>query len=397
MHANSFSNSNSDDAARGRRSGDVHTSFVPRGADRRAPPRAPYNAPFPVALFSCDPHGAIVGYNDAAASLWGRHPNRSLTGQWSGALELLAADGAPLPRSEYPAAKAARTGEDVLGVKMTLVRPEGGPRQVVAYAKAMRCAEGNVREVICALVDHTEINALVEAANRAEDERNAFIAMLSHELRNPLSPILSAAIVLKKVSQDAQVSKMADIVERQAKRLSKFVTDLLNAANLAQGGVALNVKLASLADVVQAAADSLAALAEPRGQTVAIEKFPEATLLCDAERVSQALSNVMANASEFTGRGGHINVKARVEGPTLTIEVEDDGIGIDPGHLGDIFKPYTQFATHADRARSGAGLGLALAKDICEKHGGAISASSRGVGQGSLFTLSLPVAVEEPG
>lgn len=393
MDANSNLTDADDNEATSRRMDDKNRPFVPRGADRRAAPRTPYSSPFPIALFACDQAGAVVGYNEAAAALWGRHPHRSQPGQWSGALELLAADGSRMARADYPAAKAFRVGGDVSGVKATVVRPDGIARQVVAYAKTMLGADGSVEEVVCALIDHTERDALVEAINRVEDEKNAFIAMLSHELRNPLSPILSAAIVMKKVSKDTHLSKMAEIVERQAKRLAKFVADLLHAANLAQGGVALSARQACLGEVMEAALDSLIALAEPRGQAVIIEPWPNATLLCDAERVSQAMANVMANASEFTGKGGRITVRARVDGTTLAIQVEDDGIGIDPDHIGEIFRPYTHFATHADRERAGAGLGLALAKDICEKHGGTIAAVSRGIDCGSVFTLSLPIAV----
>jgi signal transduction histidine kinase len=393
MDANSFTGPSQDDSAMGRRAQDRGKTFINRGADRRAPLETPYAAPFPLALFSCSPAGAVIGYNEAAVGLWGRHPHQSQTEQWSGALDLLDLHGAPMVRSDYPAARAFRTGRDVLGVKATIVRPDGSQRRAVAYAKTTLNADGSVREVVCALIDHTERDALVDAVNRAEDEKNAFIAMLSHELRNPLSPILSAAIVMKKVSKDTQLAKMADIVERQAKRLARFVSDLLDAANLAQGGATLNINQSSLRDAMQGAVDSLIALAEPRGQRVTIEPWPDTMLLCDAERVSQALGNVMANASEFTGRDGHIVARAHIDGAMLRIEVEDDGIGIHPEHMGEIFKPYTHFATHADRTRAGAGLGLALAKDICEKHGGTIKASSGGAGRGSLFTLSLPIVM----
>lgn len=367
-------------------------TFVPRGLDRRAAPKASYTAPFPLPLFSCDRFGAIVNYNEAAAALWGRRPDLSKPGQWSGAVSLLDDDGSPLPRSEFPAARAFENGADEVGKRAMLVRPDGSTRRVMAYARPTRDEKGEIKEVVCALIDHTERYALLEAANRAEDEKNAFIAMLSHELRNPLSPILNAAVVMKKVSSDTQVAKLADVVERQAKRLSRFVQDLLLAANLAQGGVVLTLASASLAEVMQAAVDTLLPLAKSRSQSVKIESIPGAVLLCDAERVSQALANIMANASEFTGRDGEINVRAYIDGTWARIEVEDTGIGIDSRHIDEIFKPYTHFATHAERARAGAGLGLALAKDICEKHGGSISAFSQGIGLGSRFTISLPIA-----
>ena len=373
---------------------DAITSFVERGSDRRVAARATYSAPLPLPMFSCDCFGSIIGYNEAAAALWGRHPDISEPGQWSGAVDLLDDSGRPLPRSEFPTARAFETGMDESGMHATLVRQDGSTRRVMAYTKLTRDIDGKIREIVCALIDHTERYALVETVNRAEDEKNAFLAMLSHELRNPLSPILNAAVVMKKVSKEPQVAKLADVVERQAKRLSRFVQDLLHAANLAQGGVALTLADATLAEILQAAVDSLMALAASRNQSVTIESIPTAVLLCDAERVSQALANIMANASEFTGRGGEINIRSHVDGAWVWIEVEDTGIGIDSRHIDEIFKPYTHFATHAERARAGAGLGLALAKDICEKHGGSISAFSQGTGLGSRFTVSLPLAAQ---
>lgn len=364
---------------------------IPRGADRRAPPRLPPNAPFPLPLFSCDSSGAIIAYNEAAVALWGRRPDLSLRDQWSGAFALLSKDGTQLDRSQFPAALAFRARADVIEAPAKLLRPDGSTRQVMAYAKPTLRPDGSVVEVICAIIDHTERDAMIEAANRAEDEKNAFLTMLSHELRNPLSPILNAAVVMKKVSKDAQVSKMADVVERQAKRLSRFVQDLLHAANLAQGGVAVSLGRTTLGEVMQAALDELMALATSRKQRVLVDTAPSAALLCDAERVSQALANIMVNASEFTGENGVIRARASIEGMWVRIEVEDTGIGIDPKNIDEIFKPYTHFATHAERARAGAGLGLALAKDICDKHGGSIAATSAGTGKGSLFVVSLPI------
>ena len=366
-------------------------AYIARGADRRAPPELPSNTPFPLPLFSCDAHGAVISCNEAAVALWGRNPDFSQRGQWSGALDLLERDGSKIPRSRFPAALAFQTQADINGLAATLLRPDGSTRRVMVYAKTTLQADGAVSEVICAIFDHTERDALIEAANRAEDEKNAFLAMVSHELRNPLSPILNAAVVMKQVSKDAQVSKMADVVERQAKRLARFVQDLLHAANLAQGGVALTIGRTTHREVMQAALDQLMALAAARRQRVSVDMGTSAALLCDAERVSQALANIMANASEFTGENGLISARVSIEGVWLRIEIEDTGIGIDPKNLDHIFKPYTQFATHAERARAGIGLGLALAKDICDKHGGSIVASSAGLGHGSVFVVSLPI------
>lgn len=362
-----------------------------RRSDRRVWPNAPCTASFPLPLYSCDTNGTINGFNDAAMELWGRRPDTALPGQWSGALALLNDQGTVLPRSKFSAAYAFHTGTDSVGTHEIFARPDGSTRRVLTYAKPARDGAGNICEVMCAMVEQTSTRILIEAAGRVEDEKNEFITMLSHELRNPLSPILTAAVLMKKVSPDHQVSKLADVMERQAKRLARFVQDLLHTANLTQGGVVLQRKKTPLSEVMQAALDSLWAAASSRKQVVSVELGPDVMLMCDAERLSQALGNVMINASEFTGDGGNIDVRTTVDGRWIRIEVEDSGIGIERAHLEDIFEPYTHFTTHIERARAGAGVGLALAKDICEKHGGAIAVNSPGPGHGSHFIIELPV------
>ncbi|MCY0916322.1 sensor histidine kinase [Massilia antarctica] len=242
------------------------------------------------------------------------------------------------------------------------------------------------------LVDNTERQRLADELQRADDDRSAFLSLLAHELRNPLSPILSAAGVMKRVSTDAQIVKMANVVERQVKLLSRFVGDLLDASNLAENGISLRIKSVLLSKVVDTALDALTEKAESRGQNVDVDfEVRDKMVVCDPDRVSQALANVLLNASEFTDNGGSIALRVKVDGALMESEVEDSGIGIAPGQIEMIFRPYTQFATHKDRLRAGAGLGLAIAKDICEKHGGLITATSHGTGQGSRFRLILPI------
>ncbi|WP_208640131.1 sensor histidine kinase [Massilia violaceinigra] len=350
----------------------------------------------PVAAFCCDTHGAVVSHNEAAAELWGRAPDPSEPGQWSGAHAMFDLDGTPLARSSYPAAKAVACGQEVDGVESWLERPDGSRRQVETHPKLARGPDGAIAGALCVLVDNTERQRLADELQRADDDRNAFLSLLAHELRNPLSPILSAAGAMKRVSSDAQIVKMADVVERQVKLLSRFVGDLLDASNLAENGIALRVAPVSLSKVVDTALDALSAKARARGQKVEVHfEAREKTVLCDPERVSQALANVLLNASEFTDGGGRIALRVKVDGGLVEAEVEDSGIGIPPEQIDKIFKPYSQFATHKERMRSGAGLGLAIAKDICEKHGGLITATSEGFGQGSRFRIILPIVHAE--
>jgi signal transduction histidine kinase len=367
--------------------------FIDRGlADRRGPLRVPVIGGLPFPAFCCDLAGAVVSHNVAATDLWGRVPDHAEARQWCGALALLDLDGNEVPRSEFPVARAvsgcfAENSEEYL-----IERPDGTRRRVEAHPKLAMGPGGQVAGAFCVLVDNTERSRLADELSRRDDEKDAFLAMLAHELRNPLAPILSAAHVMRRISEDGRICGMADVVERQVKQLSRFVSDLLDASSLSREGIELRPSDVPLAEVVARALDVLNPHAAARRQRVAVEFDDRGkTAHCDPERTAQAIANVLVNASSFTDEGGEISIRVRVDRELLDVEVEDNGIGIDPAEIGEIFKPYSHFATPAGRLRSGGGLGLALAKDICERHGGLISARSAGRGRGSRFRLILPV------
>ena len=369
------------------------------GADRRAGERrrsAEFSLPslqdVPLPAYRCDVSGAVVEHNAAAAELWGREPNPAHMFQWSGAMSMTTADGAAIARTSFPAAQAVATGRDVAPTELWITRPDGGRRRVSAQATVLRKRNGEVVGALSMLVDRSDSERLANEIRHRDDARDAFLAMLAHELRNPLAPILTAASLIQKLSSDGRMCGIADVVERQARQLSRFVADLLDASNLAQDGIALRPHPVPLADVMACALDELRPKAAARGQRLAVEIVDGGTtVVCDPERTSQALANVMVNASAFTAEGGAIRVRAHIDGACVEVEVADTGIGIEPADIDEVFKPYTQFATHAGRLRSGAGLGLAIAKDICERHGGCIRASSEGRGQGSRFSITLPI------
>lgn len=361
--------------------------------ERRASLRIPLISRLPVAAFSCNLEGAVVSYNEAAAELWGCVPKPAEIGKWSGALAMFELDGKPVPRSSFPAARAIACGRDLESEQLWLMRPDGSRRRVDVHSKIVLGPQNVIVGVLCILMDNTERQRQADELARSDEDRNAFLTLLAHELRNPLSPILSAAAIMKKVSNDERICKMAEVVERQVKILSRFVNDLLDARNLAKDGITLRIVPASLSGVIESALDALDAKAQSRGQSVVLDtpKCDEA-VLCDPERVSQALANVLLNASEFTACGGRISLCVKVNAELVEADVEDTGIGISAEHISQIFQPYAQFTNLDDRMRSGVGLGLAIAKDICERHGGMITASSAGLGKGSRFRIILPIA-----
>lgn len=349
------------------------------------------------AAFCCDSSGAVLRHNDGAAELWGRRPNPSHLFQWCGCVQMSREDGATLPRSTFPSAMAVATGKDQDVPELWIDRPDGARRKVSAHARPLRDpASGKILGAFCMLDDETERTLLADEVRHHGDEKSAFLATLAHELRNPLAPILTAATVMRSLSSDGRILGMANIVERQAKLLARFLADLLDASRLAENGIALRPREVRLSEVLDGALDELRPKALARNQRLTINfQDRTATVFCDPERTSQAMANVMLNASSFTSDGGNIAARARIRAGELAFEVEDTGMGIDPADMEQLFEPYVQFEPLDGRMRSGAGLGLSIAKAICEKQGGKISASSEGRGKGSTFRIVLPIAISQ--
>lgn len=225
-----------------------------------------------------------------------------------------------------------------------------------------------------------------EAANRAKDE---FLAMLSHELRNPLAAVRNAITV---ASLDrSQHRRALEIAARQCAQLARMVDDLLDLARITRGTITLRRERVRLADVVAQAIDAVRELVDDRGQMIATRLPPEAVFVDgDPVRLGQVVTNLLNNAVKYTGPGGHIDVEVvRANGSAL-VHVRDDGAGIAPDLLPRVFDLFTQGERPLDRALGGLGIGLTVARRIAEQHGGHVSAESAGVGCGARFTLQLP-------
>jgi PAS domain S-box-containing protein len=225
-------------------------------------------------------------------------------------------------------------------------------------------------------------------ADRRKDE---FLAMLSHELRNPLAPILHAVDLLG--NDDPRLaSKARDIIGRQSEHLTRLVDDLLDVSRITRGTVRLDRRSVSLTDVVDAAVDTWRHLIAQRGQALSVE-IPDVPLFVDADptRLAQVVANLLHNAAKFTPDGGRITVTVAPEDSTVVLSVRDDGTGIDPEHLERIFDLFAQGPPSLDRPQGGLGLGLTLARRLAELHGGTVEASSGGAGRGSEFRVRLPV------
>ena len=226
-----------------------------------------------------------------------------------------------------------------------------------------------------------------EAANRAKDE---FLAMLGHELRNPLSPILTALQLMKLRSAD-NCERERTVIERQVNHLTRLVDDLLDVSRIARGKIELKEEIVETAEVVARAIEMASPLLEQRTHTLSVQ-VPRRGLAVEGDptRLSQVISNLLTNAAKYTPPGGHIMIRATEEAGDVVLRVRDTGIGIAPDVLSRIFDPFVQERQSIDRARGGLGLGLTIVRNLIERHGGTVSVHSDGPGRGSEFVVRLP-------
>jgi signal transduction histidine kinase/DNA-binding response OmpR family regulator len=238
-----------------------------------------------------------------------------------------------------------------------------------------------------------EVTALTNARRTAEDASRAkdeFLAMLGHELRNPLAPILTALQLLKLRGVQAG-ERERTVIERQVRHLVGLVDDLLDISRITRGKIRLTRMPTELSDVVARGIELASPLVEQHQQNLAVDVPTQGlAVLADPDRLAQVVSNLLTNAAKYTPPGGHIRVSAEVEGADVVLRVRDTGIGIDAAMLPRVFDLFTQDRQAIDRAQGGLGLGLAIVRSLVALHGGSVSARSEGHGRGSEFIVRLP-------
>jgi signal transduction histidine kinase/ActR/RegA family two-component response regulator len=235
---------------------------------------------------------------------------------------------------------------------------------------------------------------------RAADQRkDEFLAMLAHELRNPLAPISTGAHLLKLLHSDnAQISQTCAIIARQVEHMTSLVDDLLDVSRVTRGLVALSSQVLDLRSVVDDAVEQIRPFIATRRHRVVIDVPPEPTLVAgDHKRLVQVVANLLNNATKYTPEGGRINLRLMADGANYLLTVSDDGIGMDAQLVARVFDLFTQAERTPDRTQGGLGLGLALARSLVELHGGSVEAHSDGAGAGSTFSVRLPRHAHDAG
>ena len=263
------------------------------------------------------------------------------------------------------------------------------------FADAQQQIEGifviasDVTEQVAARQQVDGLRQAAESANRAKDE---FLAMLGHELRNPLSPILTA-LQLMRLRGEAGSQRERIVIERQVSHLTRLVDDLLDVSRIARGKVELKIEVVEIADVVAKAIEMASPLLEQRNHTLTVD-VPKRGLRVDgdATRLSQVVSNLLTNAAKYTPHRGKIHVDGRLSDGVVTISVRDTGIGISPDVLPRVFDLFVQERQALDRSQGGLGIGLTIVRSLIERHGGSVAVHSDGEGHGSEFVVRLPAA-----
>ena len=252
---------------------------------------------------------------------------------------------------------------------------------------------GALDEMAAALQAKEAARSQAERELRAADQRkDEFLAMLAHELRNPLAPISTGAHLLKLLHSDnAQITQTCAIIARQVEHMTSLVDDLLDVSRVTRGLVSLSTGVLDLRKVVDDAAEQIRPLFNARRHKVVLD-LPQDPVRVkgDHKRLVQVVANLLGNATKYTPEGGHIELRLLEDGDSYVLTVADDGIGMEPALVGRVFDLFTQAERTPDRSQGGLGLGLALARSLVELHGGSVSAASPGLGKGSTFTVRLP-------
>jgi PAS domain S-box-containing protein len=255
--------------------------------------------------------------------------------------------------------------------------------------------DGEFAGFIGSAIDVTDRKEADESLRQADRRKDEFLAMLGHELRNPLGIISTSVQLLRlKGPQDPALVELREMIERQTEHMAQMMNDLLDVSRITRGQVRLKRELCDFAESVRHAVEDHRRAVDESGLILA-SQVPDRPMwmMGDPMRLSQIVGNLLHNASKFTDRGGTLTIRL-VEDPggSVLLSVHDTGIGIEKDMVKDIFEPFTQSDHSIDRSRGGLGMGLALVKGFVELHGGSVRVESAGLGCGSEFTVRLPLA-----
>jgi PAS domain S-box-containing protein len=273
-----------------------------------------------------------------------------------------------------------------------VLHADGSYRWVIDTGRPRLSSSGEFLGLVGNVLDNTQRKLLEQELQEAGRRKDEFLAMLAHELRNPLAPISAGAELLRMVRlDDAQVRQTSEIIGRQVSHMTNLIDDLLDVSRVTRGLVKLESAALDIRHVITDAVEQVNPLIRVKRHNLALHLPPATTIvLGDSKRLVQILANLLNNAAKYTPENGNITLRTEVQDAHVLLEVIDDGIGMTPDLVKRAFDLFVQAERTPDRSSGGLGLGLALVKSLVELHGGTVTASSAGTGKGSKFTVFLP-------
>ncbi|HEY9445457.1 MAG TPA: PAS domain-containing sensor histidine kinase [Burkholderiales bacterium] len=267
---------------------------------------------------------------------------------------------------------------------VTPIRDETG--EIIAYGKILRDRTDQKEQL-------DTLRNQAQALKRADEHKDIFLSTLSHELRNPLAPLVNALQLIRMISPDAPALQYpVKLIERQVQFIRRLVDDLLDVTRISSGKVQLRSEPLDLRDVVTCAVESVRPASEERQHALTVSLLPAPILVHgDRDRLQQVFINLFTNAVKYTPEGGQIQIKGLIEGDEAVVKVQDSGIGIAEDMQPRIFELFTQAEDALSRAQGGLGIGLSLVKQLVSLHQGSVQVRSGGTGKGSEFTVRLPL------
>ena len=340
------------------------------------------------AIFMLDPDGRVASWNAGAERIKGYRPSEIL-GQHFSRFYPPDRIASGWPEHELATARATGRFED----EGWRIRKDGSRFWANVVISAVRDQAGELRGFTKVTRDLTE-RRRIETLEAEGKQINEFLAMLGHELRNPLAPIRNAVAVMgAKGTADPTTRWAREVIERQVAHLSRLVDDLLDVGRITSGKITLQREPVDLAAVVSRALEAARPLQDERRHEIAVDLGSGPLLVQgDATRLVQVVVNLLSNAAKYTPDGGHVWVRLRREGEEAVLSVRDDGVGMSADLLPRVFDIFVQGDRSLDRAEGGLGIGLSLVERLLGLHGGTIKAYSAGPGAGSEFVVRLPVA-----
>jgi PAS domain S-box-containing protein len=342
----------------------------------------------PVMIWVCDANQQSTYFNATWLNFTGRTMDQELGAGW---IQSVHPDD--LDRCLATLSEAFKLRKPV-SAEYRIRRYDGVYRWILDRGTPRFDSEGGLIGYVGSCIDVTDSRAAMESMRQADRRKDEFLAVLAHELRNPLAPINSSTEYLKlRGGIDDEAKWALDIIGNQVSHLSRLVDDLLDVARITQNRIELRREVITLSDVAYAAIETCRPAIAAAGHTFQVELDPEPIYIdADFARVNQVLQNLLLNACKYTPEAGLITLRTFRQNGRAVAEVSDTGIGLSSDHMEAIFDLFVQADHSSTRAQSGLGIGLTLVQRLMEMHGGSVHASSPGLGQGSTFTIDLPAA-----